>query len=277
MQFPNQYATVITIPTGATTGARIVLDGTTGLISVYNSSNQLVDIIGGSNGAIVSQNPSIGTLTFTEIIAGTILYGNLVNGVPDTVDAGEIAVQSDSSLIMTGSNPSNTTFTDAPLMHWIAGQPSQPLGSTTGPTITVKDTFSTSFIQILIAGALVHATVAGVLETWQTPTPGTGWANGPNSGTMQVIQFRKDVMDNLVIVGAMHSTSATPAVTMFLLPSAFRPAITQRVNGTSNAAGVATDRYFEINSNGVVSVNPNLTASGTDVYFEVIVPLGHIL
>lgn len=54
MQFPGQYQTTFTIPTGATTGARIVLNGVTGTIQVYNSSNQLVDTIGGVAGAIVA-------------------------------------------------------------------------------------------------------------------------------------------------------------------------------------------------------------------------------
>lgn len=48
----NTFQSSLTLPTGATTGARIVLDGTNDEILVYNSAGQLVDTIGGPDGAI---------------------------------------------------------------------------------------------------------------------------------------------------------------------------------------------------------------------------------
>lgn len=46
----DQFAGTLTIPTGATTGARIVLDGTTGIISIYDASNFLVATISPTDG-----------------------------------------------------------------------------------------------------------------------------------------------------------------------------------------------------------------------------------
>lgn len=122
--------------------------------------------------------------------------------------------------------------------------------------------------------------LAGTLTTsaaaWQTPAAlGTGWAAGPAAGSVQAVQYRKDG-DNLIIAGAVHSTSTSPAATIFTLPAGYRPAITQRSPGVSNSGGTATARYVEINSTGAVSINANLTTSSTDIYFQVSVPLGGI-
>ena len=113
-------------------------------------------------------------------------------------------------------------------------------------------------------------------EVWHVPSLGSGWAAGPSGGTVQHVQYRLDAEDNLVIVGAVHSTSTTPAATIFTLPAGWRPAVTQRSPGVSNSAGTATARYVEVNSSGAVSINANLTTSSTDVYFQVCVPMGNI-
>lgn len=113
-------------------------------------------------------------------------------------------------------------------------------------------------------------------ETWQTPSYGSGWAAGPSAGTVQSCRFRRDGEDNVRIVGAFHSTSTTPAATVFTLPAGYRPKVTHRAVGVSNQGGTATARYIEVNSSGAVSVNANLTTSGTDVYLELTVPLGNI-
>lgn len=50
MQGPNALLNVLTIPPGATSGARIVLDGTRGAIFIYNAANQLVGSWSGTAG-----------------------------------------------------------------------------------------------------------------------------------------------------------------------------------------------------------------------------------
>lgn len=113
-------------------------------------------------------------------------------------------------------------------------------------------------------------------ETWHAPSLGTGWASGPSGGTVQAAQYRLDAEDNLVITGTVHTTSTTPATTIFTLPVGWRPAKTQRCVGVSNSGGTPTIRYLEINSNGNVAAFPALTTTNTDVYFAVTVPMGNI-
>lgn len=50
MQGPDALLNILTIPPGATTGARIVIDGTRGAIFIYNASNQLVGSWSGTAG-----------------------------------------------------------------------------------------------------------------------------------------------------------------------------------------------------------------------------------
>jgi hypothetical protein len=129
-------------------------------------------------------------------------------------------------------------------------------------------------------GALLYATASGgtsTAETWHAPSPlGTGWVAGPSGGTVQPVQYRRDALDNLVIVGTAHTTSTTPASTVFTLPAGYRPKITQRCVGVSNSGGTPTVRYIEIQSTGAVVVNPALTTTSTDVYFAATVPLGNV-
>lgn len=113
-------------------------------------------------------------------------------------------------------------------------------------------------------------------ETWNTPTLGAGWAIGPNSGTVQPLQYRLDPTGDLIIVGAIHTTSTTPSTTIFTLPAGYIPAITQRSPGVTNRAGSITADFVEVNSSGSVSIVPALTTSSTDAYFQVKVPLGII-
>lgn len=135
-----------------------------------------------------------------------------------------------------------------------------------------------------VSGAVVKTSdgIGNTAEVWQVPGQtgmpalGTGWAAGPSGGTVQPVQYRRDAEDNLVIVGAVHSTSTTPAATIFTLPAGYRPKITQRDPGVSNSAGTASARYVEVNSSGAVSLGANLTTASTDVYFAVSVPLGNI-
>lgn len=70
----NDSISTLVIPTGATTGARVVIDGTTGLISVYNSSNQLVGQWGGNSGCFFEYAGGVGS--FVEICGGEIQFGS---------------------------------------------------------------------------------------------------------------------------------------------------------------------------------------------------------
>jgi hypothetical protein len=118
--------------------------------------------------------------------------------------------------------------------------------------------------------ALVHS-------TWQTPASlGTGWAAGPASGPVQAVQYRVADLDRLEIVGAVHTTTATPTATVFTLPTGFTPRASQRVPTVINSSGTAAAAYVEVQAGGAVVVTPIPTGSGQDVYLALQVPLGNI-
>lgn len=114
--------------------------------------------------------------------------------------------------------------------------------------------------------------------TNQTPSLGAGWALGSAGGTRQSLQFRRDAFDNLVLAGVIHSTSATPASTIFTLPSVggYRPTANQRMGVTANSGGTYSAHSLDILTTGVVSVDPAITAASVDLYIYGNPPLGHI-
>lgn len=161
--------------------------------------------------------------------------------------------------------------------HWMLAI---KVTDTQPPTVTgnldTLDADTVGLMNTLEELGLVQLSLAHGGFGWQNPTAllGTGWAMGPGSGTVQPLRYRITVQ-KVELIGAVHTTSTTPATNVLVLPSApvsYRPATTQRVPGVSNAAGTAAARFVEVNSNGAVSVQNVLTTSGTDVYFDVSVP-----
>lgn len=89
----NDAVDTLVIPTGATSGARIVLDGTTGEILVYNSANALVGTWGGPTGCLFDYE-SPGT-RFAELCAAQLQFGDQVN--PPTTKAAVSATSNSSN------------------------------------------------------------------------------------------------------------------------------------------------------------------------------------
>lgn len=206
------------------------------------------------------------------LAAGSLLLGL----VSDEAHAGQIGISGSDAVFAT--SPTHGTNTAAATWELVDGLTT--VTPTTDPGYPHFDVgASTAGVTQWLHGALVYATINGgvsTAETWHAPSLGTGWASGPSGGIVQAAQYRRDGQDNLVITGTVHSTSTTPAATIFTLPSAYRPKTTQRCVGVSNSGGTPTVRYMEINSSGAVSCNPALTTTNTDVYFDVCVPLGNI-
>lgn len=219
--------------------------------------------------------PAVGTVCWIFFNGGDLtkpVYA--ANGSYTTAPVSGIAtgtVQTQS--LTTSSSP------DVALVAIVSGAIGVGTGNTTAPHVSFKDGNGASAVDVFLSGTVIKRDLATNRHIWHTPSPlGTGWAIGPNSGTVQPLQYRFDAFDNLVLMGAVHTTSATPAVTLFTLPSVggYRPAITQRKGIVSNASSTITQRMVEINSNGGVTFTPALAATATDVYFDAIVPLGNI-
>lgn len=161
--------------------------------------------------------------------------------------------------------------------HWMLAI---KITATAPPTVTgnldTLDTDTVGLMNTLEELGLVQLSLARTGFGWQNPTSllGTGWAIGPNSGSVQPLRYRITAQ-KVELTGAVHTTSTTPATTLFVLPAvptSYRPATTQRADCVSNAAGTASARFVEITSGGAVSVQNVLTTTATDVYFAVSVP-----
>jgi hypothetical protein len=271
----NTSISSLTLPTGATSGARIVLDGTTDTILVYDAANNLimsvapdVEIVGGMQ--VLAGLTSQTAVQFANIFQGNIELGGVTAGVQDqahaalifpTPGAGALAVQSGTTV----AHP------DRSGLLFLPGVGGAVTGAGNNPQVFLGDLANTSDADLNISGSVVK-TVGNVVTTWQTPSYNTGWAAGPTGGTTHAVQFRLDALDNLVVVGTMHTTSATPSATAFTLPAGWRTLSQWRsiVNINSGSG------FAQFNTNGDVAITTNPAASGVDVHFTVTLPLGHL-
>ncbi len=111
------------------------------------------------------------------------------------------------------------------------------------------------------------------VETWHAPSYDTGWAAGPDSGTVQPLAYRIAADGTLQLIGACHATAAHSAGNgVITLPTGWLPATTQRCPAVVNTGGTITATYLEIDGNGTVSIGTAIT-SGADVYVSAIVRL----
>lgn len=220
-------------------------------------------------------------LLFTQMAAGILRIGRIdPGGGPDLplaalLQAGLTGITNS----LTVTSPTGTvTFTDPAYLTLVAGAPGATTGQPGVPRAELFDADAASPVDLWASGTAIKLLGPDVPYTWQDPTSllGAGWAIGPNSGSAQPLQYRKDALDNLVLVGSVHSTSNAPATTLFTLPSGYRPAQNQRVVCVSNLAGTPTVRFLQVNANGGVLVMNNVAATGTDVYIEATLPFGNI-
>jgi len=175
------------------------------------------------------------------------------------------------SSVATSTNP------DTGLLQVVSGASGVATGNTAAPHVSLKDGNGTSAIDLFLSGTVIKRDLTGARYTWQTPAFGSGWAAGPSSGTVQTLRYRFDAFDNLVIIGACHTTSATPSTTLMTLPSLYRPATNQRPGIHVNNAGTISANVANIaSSTGIVSLITALAATNVDVYFDLLIPMGNI-
>lgn len=221
MEFPVPAYTTFVIPTGATTGARIVLDGTTGKIFIYNSSNNLVDVIGGPSGNIISyvNGTNSKSIAFTS--------GQLtMNASGSTVSGGTLGSDSSSPnggvLFLDSGN--DGTNTDGITMAWQSGLPAVTTGNTATPRVIVIDDAGTSDADFFISGSLVKTDKTAHPYTWQTPTYKANWSAGVllNGLGGPAVKFRL-MPDDTVWIYGLCTPAAGAGTTIFTLPAGYFP------------------------------------------------------
>lgn len=210
-------------------------------------------------------------LLFINIDKGLISLGTIVAGVPDIFNAGQIQIDTTGSLYVSGAR---TAAHPALLIatHASGTAQTQP-GNTAGPIFLINSD-SGSYITGQIQGAWEwHGSSPG----WNAPVLGAGWASGPNAGNTQPFQWRVDAEDNVIMQGALHTTAAAPAATIFTLTAGIGNTTNAHRTGViQNNGGVITTLMCTVNSTGAVTLTPNPAAAGIDVYFQICAPRGHL-
>lgn len=278
----------------STDTAQVQIASSSGNVTVGTSAHGTINL-SPSAGQLNIQNPAgssqiildgpTQTMTVKDLVFGDYIQLNtappqIFFAAPWLNGAGQIALSGGTSptqpwLSLFSPTMSSATYGNSCSQGWFPGL------TTVGaprPFTAIADLLGTNPVDIHITGAVISTTTAAgtTVNTWQAPSLGTGWASGAFSGTFQGLQFRIDAEDNLYLVGVIHSTSATPASTVFTLPAAFRPRTAQRVPVTANAGGTYSAHSMEIATTGVVTLDPAFSVANADLYTDALVPMGNI-
>lgn len=319
----NDLQTSLTLPTGATSGARIVLDGTSDLISIYNSSGTLVDTIGGANGALTIGatsgghfvfDPTVNTLTAFDnvghlsaswdVSSGIITY--LDNTSLSFVQIGNQAISlgniTSAGMLPTASQisaaahilPVNATLDITSLVQVPTAPDSARIGlepgtaatvtGSTGPVVTIDSPVSGTVTDLWVTGSIIKTNTSNfnLPYTWQLPTAAANFQLGSTaSANYQVMQYRFDAQNNLIVEGAMSATNnlAAGAYTLFTLPAAYRPQAIHATAGIHASGGDVTKATIRVNVDltGAVGIyTTSAIAINDNFYWSITVPLGNI-
>lgn len=295
MEFEGVYQTSFTIPTGATSGERITLDGTRGAVFIYSSAGNLIGSLSGSAGTDPFGNAypvgftefqDVNTnIAFTNIFSGIVYEGFLANrsSTPDYNHISFLAAQSSLTSVYQSPWTAGNSFVQ---MLFTAAS-----GSTMGvnsPNLALQANGSiTSDLFVSLIGAIAGGDSANGIASWQTPSYNANWsATSTFNGQTPVtpLHFRKDAENNLWLYGAFLAGAVLPGTTIFVLPVGYRP-IT--LFGGNNhmldcmrlSGGAVTQGKLRIdNSGNVVTANANgLGVAINDQFFaNGKIPLGQI-
>jgi hypothetical protein len=280
--FNTQVIEYLVIPSGATTGQRIVIDGVNGVILIYDSSNVLVDSITfgpGTDGTgqsylagITSYNdPQRGS--YAQLFNGALALSTPLATTPGGADVfdntgvnGDQPVLQVFSPAVSGFPQPNAAYVQ--LFGANAANTEQPyvwIGSRGGPA---QD------INVLIGGQLRYTASSGGLgsgvEDWHQPTLNTNWANtGSGFGNFA---YRRNALGAVEFTGLIQwNGAATPAPDpVFTLPVGYRPDRTVHVVALSSPGPGTnpTTENIEVTSAGVVQVTNYSSGPNTPLSFE---------
>lgn len=161
--------------------------------------------------------------------------------------------------------------------HWLLAI---KVTATTPPVVTANlDTEPDlgALLTTLAGIGLVNNEAAHQGFGWNLPgafgsSLGSGWTTGPSSGPSLPLHFRL-TRNHLQIVGTIHSTTATPAAIPFTLGPGYIPGSFHRSTASSYASSTTTARLLEISPSGVITVYPSVTATSTDLQFNIWAPM----
>jgi hypothetical protein len=276
MEFPVPAYTSFTIPTGATTGARVVFneDGS-GTIRVYNSSNVLTDEIGGDFGAININGAYAGNAD-SRLVGGEIEFGTApgfsnparIHANPASLGAGQLFIDS--------GKPTGAGY-DEVVVGFISGQNAQAPGGVDTPYVYVSDGNSSSSADLRLSGAVIATDTSQVMETWHSANYFANWVNGGAFSGLggDPLQTRRMAEDDVWLLG-LAQANAGAGTFLALLPVGQRP-----VSGTPHGiahrdrGGVITTVEFAVVTTGEIIIGQPIAAG--DVYsFNVRIPRNNV-
>ena len=265
----NTFQSSLTLPTGATTGARIVLDGANDVIQVYNSAGALVDTIGGPNGAITIGPPGGQQVVLVEQSGlGSIMFptGSTHERTPSEIQAGRGNQNLPNEFLAFELIGASTTTATDKIRIQLNSQAEDGSSNANIQFVTThadntnvvilsadENQVTFSALTLFLANPFVTGAIIKLGATWQTPSYGTNWSasttfNG-NAG-IHPLQYRLDAEDNVNVVGAFKAGASVPVNPVFNLPSAYRPQNAMPMWCQRNNGGVITTGSIYVNSNG---------------------------
>lgn len=261
MEFPNDVVSSLTVPTGAQPGtSRVTITSNGEVVSYGDPPDSTIDV-------------------FSAMRIGGFFYGlQGSDHLADYVHAGQIGFTSD-GIIPAGVflSPTDDTHTIASGIEFEAGTASVL------PNINLTTYHNVSPVVFNVNGYVIQFE-----ETWHAAVAAANWS-------VVSLQYRQDVMDNLVYSGRIDYTGAnvTAAGAQFVTtaaPTGYRPANAQTVpvvHRTSTGVQKNTSASGMFNTNGTVSIfwgdgvagsthDVNGLATGDQFFFNCSVPLGFI-
>lgn len=265
MEFPVPAYTSFTIPTGATTGARITFNEFgDGLIRVYNSLGRLVDTVGGDKGDIISFGlfgPDI------AMEAGVLLFGSAAAGFSPAANIKSPSTNLGILELSSGASLAGVGNLDPAVIDIQAGVDNLATGNANSPRLIVRDGHADSACDIHVSGSIVKSdlTINGVPLTWQNPAYAANWSAGASASGLggDGLQFHLMPDDTLWLFG-LATAAAGAGTTVFTLPAGSRP-----VSGTPHGqclldrGGVLSIQEMAITGAGTVFIGFTPNAGDT--------------
>lgn len=250
------------------TPPKIQIDGPRNAFFIYDAGG----------GLIISMSPTAGTdaLGHSYPAGLNVSGGNLIN-VAAPVPGGIVFTTE----VYGDANARFDVAVDG-TMNWGNGTASADTNLYRSQTGQLQTDGKLGVTGVIKAGTYVVKETAGQDEVWQTVANGgivlgAGWATDSAAGGADLLKLRDDGFDNIVITGVCHSTSATPAATMFTVTGRWKPTNLQRDDVMVFAGGVQSTNRVNISSTtGNVTLTTAVAAANTDIYFDVCKPLGNM-
>lgn len=271
-------------------GGRIVLDDD-GAIKTYDPDGNITNYIGGDQGVMWNNagwdpdgNPDG---EWFEFNTGNLLFGTgdpLNFADTDQTKSGQLAVLGIGwAGALTSPGDKGGVYTDQASMEFMAGKPGGQSGTLDAPAFQVTNGDIAVVDNVVkLTNTFDNTSWRRVPEVWHTPSYNANWgASTTFNGTTNwgSLQYRKDAMDNLVIVGAFKAGSTAPGTAVFQLPTGYRPKSQWPVWVQRNAGGTLSGGYAGVSSSGNVNLLAGAgvgVAAGSEYLINAVIPLGNI-